>query len=83
VRAADKPSEHARDFGRFLPHAAKPLGNTDVKPAKAWPSSAGRYPACSLHGAMNKVAPAPLWRCLNCNIGVELIDQPIHRRTEA
>lgn len=87
MRAADKPSEHARDFARFLPYAAKPLGNTDVKPGQGVAGmaefSAGRYPACSLHGAMNKVAPAPLWRCLNCNIGVELIDQPIHRRTEA
>ncbi len=34
---------------------------------------AGRYPACSKHGAMNKVAPAPLWRCLNCNIGAEVV----------
>lgn len=36
---------------------------------------AGRYPACSLHGALNRVsqrdAGSQLWRCLNCNIGAE------------
>jgi hypothetical protein len=35
--------------------------------------TAGTYPACSLHGAMNKVASdAEIWRCLQCNIGCEL-----------
>jgi hypothetical protein len=55
---------------------AKPLGNTLTKAGQGeygladFP--AGTYPACSVHGAMNKVAPAPLWRCLACNIGCEL-----------
>lgn len=63
-------------FKAYLSPEAKPLGNTIAKPGQGLAGSArflaGRYPACSEHGAMNKVAPAPLWRCLNCNIGVEL-----------
>lgn len=58
----------------------KPLGLTIAKPDQGvagWATfSAGRYPACSLHGAMNRVAPAPLWRCLACNIGIEVVRRP-------
>lgn len=35
---------------------------------------AGTYPACSLHGAMNRVSTKNrLWRCLTegCNVGCE------------
>jgi hypothetical protein len=32
---------------------------------------AGTYPACSVHGAMNRVSRAQMWRCLECNIGIE------------
>ena len=55
---------------------ATALGNTIPKPSQGeygladFP--AGTYPACSKHGAMNRVAPAPLWRCLTCNIGCEV-----------
>jgi hypothetical protein len=55
-----------------------PLGLTLEKSGQGEPGwaefMAGRYPACSAHGAMNRVSPPPaqLWRCLNCNIGVEL-----------
>lgn len=31
----------------------------------------GTYPACSIHGAMNRVSFAQMWRCLRCNIGIE------------
>ena len=27
------------------------------------------YPVCSEHGAMNKVSPHGLWRCLMCHVG--------------
>ncbi len=55
----------------------KPLGNTIVKPGQGeagWALfPAGEYPSCSIHGAMNKVSrDAQLWRCLQCNIGIEL-----------
>jgi len=55
------------------------LGNTIAKPDQGISGTAdflaGNYPACSIHGAMNKVsANAELWRCLMCNIGVELIE---------
>lgn len=60
----------------FADGAAEPLGLTVKKAHQGQAGTAlfpaGRYPACSAHGAMNKVAPAPLWRCLMCNIGVEL-----------
>lgn len=53
-----------------------PLGLTLEKPGQGitgWATFlAGRYPACSNHGAMNKVAPVKLWRCINCNIGAEI-----------
>lgn len=55
---------------------AAPLGLTLKKPGQGEIGTmiftAGLYPACSEHGAMNKVAKdAQLWRCLNCNIGAE------------
>jgi hypothetical protein len=53
-----------------------PLGRTIEKPGQGvagWAEfPAGRYPACSKHGAMNRVATVQLWRCPACNIGVEL-----------
>lgn len=65
-----------RDFIEWDSLEAKPLGNTLPKPHQGIAGhaifAAGCFPACSEHGAMNKVAPAPLWRCLTCNIGVEL-----------
>lgn len=58
-------------------HEAKALGLTLVKPGQGVAGfarfSAGTYPACSEHGAMNRVAKPQLWRCINCNIGVELL----------
>lgn len=62
-------------FVRFDDDQAKPLGNTLMKLGQGMASfQAGRYPACSEHGAMNKVSKdAELWRCLTCNIGVEII----------
>ncbi len=33
--------------------------------------AAGTYPACSRHGAMNRVSRQQMWRCLECNIGIE------------
>ncbi len=63
-------------FKPFADVEATPLGNTLVKPEQGIAGTAlfpaGEYPACSIHGAMNKVAPALLWRCLTCNIGVEI-----------
>ena len=63
-------------FAAYPESQAKPLGLTLTKSGQGVAGTAlflaGYYPACSEHGAMNKVAPAPLWRCLNCNIGVEL-----------
>lgn len=57
----------------------EPLGLTLDKPHQGklgWETfPAGVYPSCSKHGAMNRVASAPLWRCLNCNIGGELVGQ--------
>ncbi len=58
---------------------ASPLGLTVPKPHQGvigmqlFPRAGGReYPACSQHGAMNRVsAVAHMWRCLNCNIGAE------------
>jgi hypothetical protein len=65
-----------QDFREFSPEEATPLGNTIRKPGQGVAGTArfiaGVYPACSLHGAMNRVASAQLWRCLACNIGVEL-----------
>jgi hypothetical protein len=29
------------------------------------------YPVCSEHGAMNKVSPHGLWRCLTCHVGFD------------
>lgn len=56
---------------------AKPLGLTVAKSHQGVCGVAqfatGWYPACSEHGAMNRVAEAQLWRCLQCNIGVELL----------
>lgn len=55
-----------------------PLGNTLSKLGQGIPGiadfSAGTYPACSIHGAMNRVSPAQMWRCLQCNIGIEYDD---------
>lgn len=54
-----------------------PLGLTLDKPGQGevglefWPLCDRETPSCSLHGAMNRVAAGPLWRCLSCNIGVE------------
>jgi len=52
-----------------------PLGLTIKKSNQGTPGiadfSAGIYPACSLHGAMNRVSSAQMWRCLQCNIGIE------------
>lgn len=50
------------------------LGLTQEKPGQGRTGYAyfiaGTYPACSEHGAMNKVnADTEVWRCLNCNIG--------------
>jgi hypothetical protein len=64
-------------FAEYEENEASPLGLTIPGPHQGVAGhalfSAGRYPACSKHGAMNKVsAVAPLWRCLQCNIGVEL-----------
>lgn len=62
---------------------AVPLGNTITKAGQGIAGTAsfmaGVYPACSEHGAMNKVASAPLWRCLTCNIGVQLTHSVIPR----
>ena len=62
----------------------KPLGNTIKKSNQGVAGHAnfgiGIYPACSEHGAMNKVTTrgnGNLWRCLNCNIGVEIDDSII------
>lgn len=53
----------------------QPLGLTEAKAGQGEPGiadfSAGTYPACSLHGAMNRVSRRQMWRCLQCNIGVE------------
>lgn len=59
-----------------LDNRQKPLGLTIKKPGQGKAGiadfSAGCYPACSIHGAMNKVSKdANLWRCLICNIGIE------------
>lgn len=63
-------------FQPYTEDEATPLGLTLPKPGQGMAGTAvfpaGRYPACSEHGAMNRVAAAPLWRCLNCNVGVEL-----------
>lgn len=63
-------------FRPYADGAATPLGLTLDKPGQGVAGTAqfraGTYPACSEHGAMNRVAAAPLWRCLNCNIGIEL-----------
>lgn len=66
-----------KDFHLFLPFETKPLGNT-VKTSRQGIAGkatflAGVYPACSKHGAMLKVAKAPLWRCAECNIGIEIL----------
>ena len=29
------------------------------------------YPVCSEHGAMNKVSPKGMWRCLMCHVGFD------------
>lgn len=51
------------------------LGLTIINPAQGITGiadfSAGTYPACSFHGAMNRVSTAQMWRCLQCNIGIE------------
>lgn len=69
-------SEWPRTFRPFTADDATPLGLTLDKPHQGVAGTAlfmaGYYPACSKHGAMNRVAAAPLWRCLTCNIGVEL-----------
>lgn len=63
-------------FRPYSSSEAQPLGLTLRKPSQGAAGTAdflaGRYPACSRHGAMNRVAPVQLWRCLMCNIGVEL-----------
>lgn len=63
-------------FTTYSAAEATPLGLTIEKPGQGVAGTAefpaGRYPACSEHGAMNRVAAAPLWRCPTCNIGVEL-----------
>lgn len=55
--------------------AAVPLGLTIAKEGQGTVGvadfKAGTYPACSHHGAMNRVAPVEIWRCLHCNIGCE------------
>lgn len=63
-------------FVPYGPDDANPLGLTIPKACQGIAGTAefiaGRYPACSKHGAMNRVSAGQLWRCLNCNIGVEL-----------
>ena len=58
--------------------AITPLPLTQVKPGQGeptmrfWPLCGYETPACTLHGAMNRVTPdRDWWRCLTCNIGVE------------
>lgn len=62
-------------FREWNEDEATPLGLTVAKPHQGVCGvaqfAAGRYPACSEHGAMNRVADAQLWRCLQCNVGVE------------
>ena len=33
------------------------------------PSHLAIYPICKFHGAINKVSPDGIWRCLTCNEG--------------
>jgi len=45
-------------------------GKAELRPLE----SGKLYPHCSKHGAMNRVSEKmPWYRCLACNIGVELI----------
>ncbi len=63
-------------FKPYTSTEAIPLGNTLIKSGQGVSGTAqflaGIYPACSEHGAMNKVSFASLWRCPTCNIGVEI-----------
>lgn len=77
--AADLPhllvSSDWRETWREAPDA-EPLGLTLPKPEQGNVGIAdfiaGTYPACSNHGAMNRVAShSQVWRCLNCNVGAD------------
>ena len=57
--------DEATPLGLTLPKSGQGIAGTAT-------FRAGVYPACSEHGAMNRVAVAPLWRCLGCNIGIEI-----------
>lgn len=65
------------NYARATEREAQPLGNTIAKDSQGFAGfadfAAGRYPACSRHGAMNRVSPEQLWRCLTCNIGMEIL----------
>jgi hypothetical protein len=69
-------SDWQTTFRAYRPDEATPLGLTITKPGQGVAGTAmfpaGEYPACSRHGALNRVAQAQLWRCPTCNIGVEL-----------
>jgi hypothetical protein len=36
------------------------------------------YPYCQKHGAMNKVSPFGMWRCLTCHIGFDEVKKEVY-----
>ena len=40
------------------------------------------YPYCSEHGAMNKVSPYGMWRCLFCHLGYDDVSKEVFKSSQ-